>query len=184
MSFQELEKLMDRTDLVSQKSMAVLPMVLTDTEGRKVPLFLQGCAVVSLYNALRLNDYDKPFTVFTAELEGNGCLERTGINWLAFNKLNTGLNFAKMQDSEIPGREAVDIKNLAEWVESGNSALIKTQSVFRKSRRHFMAVLEVDESIAVKCLESSDYSGAIRLRTIAKDEILGIRYFEKIPAVL
>jgi hypothetical protein len=173
-----LESIVNRGDLLGQKNPAMEGMYVPTADGEVMPVWKDGCAVISLYNALRIHDYEKSFDEFTSELSANECLERGGINWKAFNRLSTDLKFTWMQDAEIARCDQVDIDRLGDWVDSGSVAVVKVQSMYGIERRHFMMALGV-ENDNVTCLESSDVSGVPTLRTVRREEVLGVRYLAR-----
>lgn len=174
MALQDLEMLLSREDLLCQKD--TVGVHITTNEGETIEVFRDGCAAVSLFNGLRLNKSEKSFEGFAEDLVAGRCLERGGINWKTFNKLPYDVKFAWMQDAERPACDPVNLDRLRDWISSGAMALVKLQSIYGKDRRHFMVALRVNGD-TITCLESSDPSGALRLRDIQGNEVLGIRYF-------
>lgn len=178
MASKDLDILLSRRDLVCQKNTEGIH--LTTNEGEVIQVFRDGCAVVALYNALRLSDFQKSFEDFTSDLAAKKCVGNSGINWKAFNNLNYDLQFAWMQDAELQSCDQIDIPHLRDWMSSGSVALVKVQSLYSPDRRHFMVAVGIDEE-NVKCLEASSASGVPTLRDIAHDELLGLRYFTTMP---
>lgn len=138
-----------------------------------------GCAMISVYNLLKVLGYDKSFKDYLELLVTGNCLNDKGeINWLRFNTLNTGLRFVWMQDLEIPNCAPIDLSKLMDVFHLPKRfALVKVQSINDLRLRHFMVVLEVLQSYLV-CLESSGKSGIIETRQIPVSDILGVRFFE------
>jgi hypothetical protein len=183
MTLIETEYLLRKYDLVAQKSLATLPVVITTNEGTKQSVFVDGCVIVSLYNALILRDNKTEFSQFVSGLSKHGCLEKQGINWRAFNEVQCGLQFTWMQDNEIPGCEKVDTNQLNNWVTLGNPALVKVESPLIKSRRHFMLAMHADDQV-ITCLESGRILGGVEIKNLDKEKILGVRYLitdSKVP---
>ncbi len=172
-------RLLERTDLVIQKKPDMKGLTLATRDGEVVHIDKDGCAIISLYNALKIAGYGENFKTFTDELITNDCIDKGGlIIWARFNNLSTGFRFRWMQDREM-NCDMVNTNNLKRWV-SGNkgAALAKVQSVYAPWRRHFMGVVGIENN-SIVCLEPSDKSGVLKLRPVSDDKILGVRYFER-----
>lgn len=173
----EFGQLLQRGGLVCQNPSM---QELVTHEGEAIPTSRDGCAIVSVYNALVLNGFSKSFEDFTSDLVVKKCLGDNGIIWEAFNNLNYDLQFAWMQDAELPGCDQINTAHLRDWISSGSIALVKIQSLYGPDRRHFMVALGIDDN-SLTCLESSDISGAPKLRDILLNELLGVRYLTTSP---
>ncbi len=176
---EKYSKLLSRDDLVCQKSERVKDLHLQTKGGEVVEVTKDGCALISLYNTLKLHGGSDSFEEY-AEAMADNCLEVGGvINWKRFNDLPYDLKFTWMQDAELPQCEGINTDYLKKWTEVGkeNTALVKVQSRYGAERRHFMVALHV-EGDKVTCLESSDVSGVPTLRNIPTQEVLGVRYFK------
>jgi hypothetical protein len=164
--------------LVTQKTESLKMLNLTTKVGEKIDVHKDGCMMISLYDALVINGYKKSFEEFLKNLVSHDCLKKDGsIEWAAFNNSDTGYKFRWMQDEELNRCDKVKIENLEDWVKARNFALVKVQSLFLPWRRHFMVVLGVGKD-NVECLEAGAIDGKLKTRTIPKNQLLGVRYFE------
>lgn len=174
----EHANILELPGLVAQKTKAVEMLNVTTKKGDRLNVSADGCMVVSLYDALKINGYENNFEEFLKSLVTNDCIRKDGsVEWAAFNNSDTGYQFRWMQDNEVEKCDKVQIKNLEDWVTAGNFALVKVQSVYLPWRRHFMVVNRIDKESA-ECLEASASDGKLKLRTIPENQILGVRYFE------
>lgn len=177
----EMQTLESKTaGLVFQKDPALEGSTIKSKDGKEIVVAKDGCALISLYNALKLCGYEKNFEEYGQELAAGECFDDNGqINWLNLNKLNLNLKFIWMQDNEIANCQRIDIDRLKQCgLESENIAIIKVQSLYGVDRRHFMVFIELVDGNVI-CLESSGKSAKIEMRSIPQNEILGVRYLKR-----
>lgn len=173
----ESQALINTNELVCQKDPALSNITFKSKIGLEIEVSKDGCALISLYNALKISGYTKNFEEYGVELANGDCFDSNGqINWLNLNKLQLNLQFIWMQDMEIPNCERINIQRLQNCsLDSENIAIVKIQSLYGIDRRHFMVLIKVINNNAI-CIESSDISGNIKKRSIPVEEILGVRY--------
>lgn len=162
--------------LICQKN-PVFKGELMGLSNTKFDIYRDGCAVVTLYNALYINGYCRSFRDFLENLSSNDALNVWGdINWEKFNRLNLCLRFLWMQDNEISNCDNVDNELLKKSAqEPALYPVVKLQSIYGVDRRHFMLVIDADSN-NLSCLESSNPSGLISIRQILYSEVIGARY--------
>jgi len=145
--------------------------------GDEIDLYRDGCAFVSLYNAVLTHGYAGSVERFIDELSQNGAIDKSvGINWVNFNATDFNLKFVWMQDNEISSCEDVDIRMMKEHMSNFELVpVVKLQSIYGVDRRHCMIAIDSDQR-GIKCLESSSVSGKVEERYIEEDDVLGVRY--------